>query len=334
MNGRGRCWPCAASGLLMSGLIHAAAAGWWLSDWSTQAGLQEPPPEALTVELDLAVFDTASVQAPIEPTDTPAASPEPVTAQPERIALAPGPEPVQAPEPEPPNPPAEQAPEPPEPTFAPVKSEPDSPIEPEITPEPDLAPPAPPTSKPAPPVKRAETRPLKPPSPPKKEVRRQAPRPEKRTKPKAADPKPPKRVEVADSPTKTPPHDTRALSPSSAGPAASRSQAGSAGAAATARSAGKAEAAYLAELQRAIARHQRFPDDARKRHKTGVTTLSFVVKGDGSIRQVRVAKSSGDANLDEAAVRAMARLNRFKPIPAVIGRQEWAMRVPIRFDLR
>jgi protein TonB len=49
---------------------------------------------------------------------------------------------------------------------------------------------------------------------------------------------------------------------------------------------------------------------------------------------VRIAKSSGDVNLDEAAVQAMQRLNRFKPIPTVIGRQEWAMRVPIRFDLR
>lgn len=113
-----------------------------------------------------------------------------------------------------------------------------------------------------------------------------------------------------------------------------RAQAGRSGGAATSPSAGKAEAAYLAELQRAIARHQRFPDEARKRGKTGVATLSFVVQGDGGIRQVRVAKSSGDASLDQAAVQAMQRLSRFKPIPAVIGRQEWAMRVPIRFDLR
>jgi protein TonB len=109
---------------------------------------------------------------------------------------------------------------------------------------------------------------------------------------------------------------------------------GRSGGAASGRSTAKAEAAYLAALQRAIARHQRFPNDARRRRQTGVVTLSFVVQGDGRIRQVSIAKSSGEASLDEAAVQAMKRLNRFKPIPAVIGRREWAMRVPIRFDLK
>jgi protein TonB len=314
----------------MSGAIHAAAAGWWLWDWLPRTGLPETRPETPMVELDLAVFETGTAQALSGPTAATEASPEPAPVEPEKIALAPEPEPVK----EPPGPAAEQAPEQPEPTFASIRSEPDTRIEPEITTAPEPQPPAPPTPKPESPVKRTETRPVKPSSPPQKEVRRQAPKPEKRAQPKTAEPKPPKRVEVADSRPDDPARATQAGGPSSAGATAARALAGPSGAAAASRSAGKAEAAYLAELQRAIARHQRFPDEARKRHKTGVTTLSFVVQGDGSIRKVRIAKSSGDVNLDEAAVQAMQRLNRFKPIPTVIGRQEWAMRVPIRFDLR
>ncbi len=293
MKGRARCWSCVTLGLLVSGLIHAAAAGWWLRGWSPQAGPPATPPEAQIVELALAVFDEPLVQTLSEPTTTPAASPEP-----ERIALAPEPEPPQAPEPEPPSPPAEEAPEPPRP---------EPPNEPEITPEPELQPPAP-TQTEAP-VKPPETRPTPPPTRPKKALQRQPPRPEKPARPKTADPRPPKRVEVGEGRPKAPPSAPQA-SPSGAG-SMSRAQA-----------------------ERAIARHQRFPDEARKRGKTGVATLSFVVQGDGGIRQVRVAKSSGDASLDQAAVQAMQRLSRFKPIPAVIGRQEWAMRVPIRFDLR
>jgi protein TonB len=95
-----------------------------------------------------------------------------------------------------------------------------------------------------------------------------------------------------------------------------------------------AERAYLAELQRAIARQQRFPEEARRRRVTGVATLAFVVQADGRIGQVRVVGSSGDSALDQAAVQALSRLGRFKPIPSSIGRSSWPMRVPIRFDLR
>ena len=62
MKGRARCWSCVTLGLLVSGLIHAAAAGWWLRGWSPQAGPPATPPEAQIVELALAVFDEPLVQ--------------------------------------------------------------------------------------------------------------------------------------------------------------------------------------------------------------------------------------------------------------------------------
>jgi protein TonB len=95
-----------------------------------------------------------------------------------------------------------------------------------------------------------------------------------------------------------------------------------------------AERAYLAELQRAIGRYQRFPEEARRSRRTGVVAISFVILADGRLQQVAIAQSSGFSDLDRAAMEALSRLSRFKPIPPEIGRGHWAIRVPIRFDLR
>ncbi|EXJ16207.1 energy transducer TonB [Imhoffiella purpurea] len=95
-----------------------------------------------------------------------------------------------------------------------------------------------------------------------------------------------------------------------------------------------AERAYLAALQRAIARQQRYPTSARRRQQTGVATVAFVLQADGRIGGIRIAKGSGHGSLDQASLDALRRLGRFKPIPPEVGRTSWPLRVPIRFDLR
>ncbi|WP_213378325.1 energy transducer TonB [Allochromatium tepidum] len=94
-----------------------------------------------------------------------------------------------------------------------------------------------------------------------------------------------------------------------------------------------AERAYLAALQRAIARHQRYPAGARRHGQTGVATLAFVIEADGRLSQIRLAQSSGHDALDRSALQALTRLGRFDPIPKSLGRSAWSLRIPIRFDL-
>ncbi len=91
---------------------------------------------------------------------------------------------------------------------------------------------------------------------------------------------------------------------------------------------------YLIALQQAIARHQKYPMEARRREQTGIATVAFVVREDGRLDQIRLATSSGEPALDRAALDAMRQLGRFKPIPLSIGRQSWPLRVPIRFALK
>jgi TonB family protein len=49
---------------------------------------------------------------------------------------------------------------------------------------------------------------------------------------------------------------------------------------------------------------------------------------------VRVARSSGDRDLDQAAIESLYRLGRFRPIPLELGRDRWPLSVVIRFNLQ
>lgn len=331
---------------MFSALLHGATA-LWLNGFATSA----QPPETRALELDLAMF--AAAQSPGSSTpgagaagaveseqDPPTAEPqsagEPPPEPPPDIADAADPKDAAEPEPAPvPEPIPESVPEPrPEPKAPTPTAEPLP-----TPPQPTLAkvePPPEPTVKPLPKPRAPAKRPVKKPEP--RAVRKPLDDP---VEPKA------KRAPIVAEKAKE--RSSRLIgSDSRPAPATSNRPGGSGRAAATGmtpsiagggtarRSAPNrdAERAYLAQLQRAIGRHQRFPDDARKRRKTGVVTIAFVVKADGRIRDIRLAQSSGDSSLDQAAIQALHRLNRFKPIPAAIGRESWSMRVPIRFDLR
>ncbi len=73
-----------------------------------------------------------------------------------------------------------------------------------------------------------------------------------------------------------------------------------------------AQGAWAAAIQRRIARHQRFPKDARG---SGRVRLTMIIRSDGQMTKVRVAKSSGDAAFDRAAVRAAQTAAPFPAAP-------------------
>ncbi len=332
------CRHCLAFGLLASLLIHAAT---WQLAWRITP--QPPPQPAMTViDLDLAVFADAPGGASAAGTAEPVLiepAPSDAARTPEQPAVAPPApsDPTPAVAAEPPTPPARQ----PAPVASvqppPVQAiKPPPPAQPKRRQEPKRTKPKPvqatPIAKPKPePKPKPEARSAVKPAP---EPRQQPPESARtRTSPlqaatPASTPAPHKPTAPAAASSGTGTRPTSADG-STAG-AGARPAAGATSAAARA----AAERAYLAELQRAISRHQRFPEEARQRRKTGVATVAFVVTADGRITQARIAKSSGDADLDQAAVAALNRLGRFKPIPAASGRASWPMRVPIRFDFR
>lgn len=65
---------------------------------------------------------------------------------------------------------------------------------------------------------------------------------------------------------------------------------------------------------------------------SGTVVVSFVVGAGGQASGVRVARSSGSATLDRAAVETVQRAAPFAKIPEAAGRSSWAFNVPILFN--
>ena len=64
----------------------------------------------------------------------------------------------------------------------------------------------------------------------------------------------------------------------------------------------------------------------------GSVVVSFVVGSGGQASGIRVARSSGSAALDRAAVDSVQRAAPFAKIPEAAGRSSWAFNVPIVFN--
>jgi len=66
--------------------------------------------------------------------------------------------------------------------------------------------------------------------------------------------------------------------------------------------------------------------------ESGSVVVSFVVGSGGQASGIRVARSSGSAALDRAAVDSVQRAAPFAKIPEAAGRASWAFNVPIVFN--
>ena len=64
----------------------------------------------------------------------------------------------------------------------------------------------------------------------------------------------------------------------------------------------------------------------------GSVVVSFVVGAGGGASGIRVARSSGSAALDRAAVDSVQRAAPFAKIPEAAGKSSWSFSVPIVFN--
>jgi periplasmic protein TonB len=60
--------------------------------------------------------------------------------------------------------------------------------------------------------------------------------------------------------------------------------------------------------------------------------VSFSVGANGGVSAIRIARSSGYAVLDEAALATVQRAAPFPAIPAGAGRSSWTFSVPLAFS--
>ncbi len=90
---------------------------------------------------------------------------------------------------------------------------------------------------------------------------------------------------------------------------------------------------YLRKVRALIESHKMYPLSAREKGIEGKVLVSFVVLKDGSIKDLRILKSSGSRALDEAARKAIADSVPFPPFPPQIKRDRIRLKLYIVFKL-
>lgn len=181
-------------------------------------------------------------------------------------------------------------------------------------------PPPPPVQRPDPELERlGETRPqVRPerPDPPKQQARRE--------------PAPKKQAKKADKPK-------QAAASSAAQRAAGQGQGANAGNArqtqAATLSAGQIQsltARWGAQVRRQIERRKRYPSAARG--ASGTVTVRLTVGRNGSLQGVGLARSSGNAALDQAALRAVQSAGRFAAAPKGLTKASYTFTLQMRFN--
>ncbi len=91
---------------------------------------------------------------------------------------------------------------------------------------------------------------------------------------------------------------------------------------------------YQSKLVAQLRRHRQYPSAARARNMRGTAVVTFTVNAAGAVTRAALARSSGHAVLDEAAVQMVHRASPFPPIPRELGKSSLTVTAPVRFDTR
>lgn len=92
------------------------------------------------------------------------------------------------------------------------------------------------------------------------------------------------------------------------------------------------ESTYTRRIRSAVARVKSYPTDAEDEGLEGTVTIELTIDRGGTITAVAVARSSGHAVLDEAAVRSVRKLGRLPAPPAELHwHVERKVRIPVTY---
>lgn len=94
------------------------------------------------------------------------------------------------------------------------------------------------------------------------------------------------------------------------------------------------DAAWLRAVTARVSQFFYYPDAALAVHRTGLVTVHFNVRRDGQIDRLRIAKSSGDAELDRAALDIVQKAAPLPPIPDRMQTDRVEGDLPINFGVR
>ncbi len=90
-------------------------------------------------------------------------------------------------------------------------------------------------------------------------------------------------------------------------------------------------AVFKAELRAMIDRNKYYPPVSRRLGHTGTVVVSFTLLPDGHIIDVRLEKPSRYDRLNESALDAVKKVQKFRPIPKEIADGRMDIQVPVNF---
>jgi protein TonB len=90
--------------------------------------------------------------------------------------------------------------------------------------------------------------------------------------------------------------------------------------------------AYLASVRDRLEHRKRYPYLLRRQGIQGTVSVRFIIRTDGTPREIRVANGTSNPSLIEAAIQSVNAAAPFAPLPAGLA-QELQIEVPIAFVL-
>lgn len=91
--------------------------------------------------------------------------------------------------------------------------------------------------------------------------------------------------------------------------------------------------AYLDSLRLEIEKHKEYPFGASWRRQTGTVGVSIVILKDGSITGIRLKRPSRHPLLNEAAIKLLSKIKKFRPIPYQLKMERLEVVVNIEYYL-
>lgn len=90
---------------------------------------------------------------------------------------------------------------------------------------------------------------------------------------------------------------------------------------------------YLANLRDAIDANKRYPKVSKRLQEKGNVLVSFRIFKNGTINNITLVTSSGKKRLDRAAIKAVAKIKKYKKFPKELQKDFIDLTLPIKFEL-
>ncbi|MBO4828604.1 MAG: energy transducer TonB [Fibrobacter sp.] len=90
---------------------------------------------------------------------------------------------------------------------------------------------------------------------------------------------------------------------------------------------------YLRSLKKQLEQIKDYPATAKRLKQEGTVRVRFTILADGKIEQIEVSESSRYSSLDNSALDAVTKMEKFQPIPKLLEKERWRIEIPIQYKL-